>query len=161
MKCQLCGENEANVQVKQVVDGEMREITVCQDCAAKNGLNIESPIPMLTDFLFGLGEKGEQKPPEEDRACPECHMHYSDFRKASLLGCPACYDAFGGELTDLFETIQEDDHHTGKIPEGEKAAAEAPRLEAELARAVADQNFERAAELRDALKALTEVEHAG
>ena len=66
MKCQLCGENEANVQVKQVVDGQVREVTVCQACAAQNGLNIETSVPMLTDFLFGLGTTGGERTAEQD-----------------------------------------------------------------------------------------------
>ena len=154
MKCQFCHKNEANLQVKQVIDGEVCEVAVCQDCAAKGGLNVQTPIPMLTDFLFGVGMKPQPEPINQDKACPECHMRYSDFRNGSLLGCPACYDSFAAEIEPLIASFHEGDHHVGKVPEGERAAVERSAIGRQLEQAVAAQDFEKAAELRDRLKAL-------
>jgi len=151
MKCQICQQNEANLQVKQVISGDVREIAVCGECAAKSGVK-EASIPMLTDFLFGIGMKPQPQPVDEDKACVECHMRYSDFRKGSLLGCAACYESFESELRPLLESIHEGDRHTGKAPAGELAAAETAGLKDRLSRAVAEQDFEKAAELRDRLR---------
>jgi protein arginine kinase activator len=160
MKCQLCNQNEANLQVKQVINGDVREIAVCRECAAKSGLK-ESSVPMLTDFLFGIGMKPQAQPLDEDKACAECHMRYSDFRKGSLLGCPACYESFAAELEPLLDSIHEGDRHVGKAPAGEVSAAEIAGLKKRLSRAVTAQDFEQAAQLRDRLREIEGGQQAG
>ena len=160
MKCQICHNNEANLQVKQVINGEVREIAVCSECAAKSGVN-DSTVPMLTDFLFGIGMKPQPQPVDSDKACSECHMRYSDFRKGSLLGCPVCYDSFAAELEPLLNSIHEGERHVGKAPAGEIAVAEAARLKECLSRAVAEQDFEKAAELRDRLREIESGRRTG
>lgn len=153
MKCQLCHKNEANLQVKQVIDGNVREVAVCRECAAKSGLK-EASIPMLTDFLFGIGMKPQAQRVDEDKVCAECHMRYSDFQNGSLLGCPVCYESFALELEPLLSSMHEGKRHAGKAPAGERKAAEVQELRERLAGAVAAQDFETAAELRDRLKEL-------
>jgi len=157
MKCQLCHQNDANLQVKQVIDGEVREIAVCGECAAKSGLNPQASVPMLTDFLFGIGMQPQPQPVDEGKTCPECHLRFSDFRKGSLLGCTACYRYFADEIEPLLGSMHEGRRHVGKAPEGERWAAERAALKEQLACAVAAQDFEQAAELRDRLR---EVEAA-
>jgi len=75
------------------------------------------------------------------------------------LGCPDCYTYFGDELAPLLRAMHHGDRHVGKRPVG--AAAEERRVEtlAELRRqleeAVAAENYELAAKLRDDIRALS------
>jgi len=56
MKCQLCNKQEATVQVKQVYDGVIRELSVCRDCAVEHGLDLESAVPWLSGLMLGTSQ---------------------------------------------------------------------------------------------------------
>ena len=53
MLCQNCGENEANVKYTQIVNGEKKEMILCEDCARKMGIgNFKMNIPInFSNFL--------------------------------------------------------------------------------------------------------------
>ena len=155
MNCELCHKQPATVHFKQVADGVAKELFVCAECAAKNGFEVQSPTS-LTDFLFGIGfETGEKNPPKDrGKTCPVCKMSRRDFDKTSRLGCPACYDTFGDELMPLIADTHTGGQHRGKVPACARVSAEAAALQEALDKAVARQDFEEAAALRDKFKAL-------
>jgi protein arginine kinase activator len=155
VKCELCKTNTATVHFKQVSDGVARELFVCEACAARNGFEIQSPTS-LTDFLFGVGfEAAEPQPQgETGKACPVCGLTRRDFDKTSRLGCPACYDAFEAELRPILAEMQDGSRHCGKVPAFARVSAEAAALQEALDKAVARQDFEEAAVLRDRLRTL-------
>ena len=94
--------------------------------------------------------------------CPECGMSWDDFQRNGFLGCDACYDHFKDALPPLMQRLHSDAAET--IP-AEASAAEAEpvsakaHLESELQRAIAAENFEEAAQLRDAIRALEAAEN--
>lgn len=153
MKCEICQKSEASVHFKQVNNGEASEMFVCEDCATKNGFDPQSPIA-LTDFLFGVGMQADPITPENDRICPDCRMKRSDFRKSSRLGCPECYQAFADDLAPMLEAMHKGCKHVGKVPCSEEMFAEMRSLQKALDQAVAIEDFEEAAVLRDRLKGL-------
>jgi protein arginine kinase activator len=151
MKCEACNNHDASVQVKQVADGMVKEVYLCAECAEKSGL--KSPA-VMADFLFGVGSPTKGDEANARKSCPGCHMHGSDFQKSSRLGCAQCYETFAGELTPMIESMHRAQRHTGKAPAREAVRAEVDALQAKLQRAVDQQNFEAAAEIRDQIKAL-------
>jgi protein arginine kinase activator len=40
MKCQNCGEADSTIHFKEVVDGNLREIHLCEPCAAEKGFRL-------------------------------------------------------------------------------------------------------------------------
>ena len=155
MKCEICKEKTATVHFKQVCDGVAQEMYLCQACAAKKGFDVEAPVGGLTEFLFGLGApKHGGKPPSDDKACPACHMRRSDFQKTSRLGGPACYDTFAADLAPILEEMHRGGVHLGKVPAGATRDSRLSALKGALDRAVAAQNFEEAAQLRDRIREL-------
>lgn len=47
MKCQNCGENDANFKYTEIVNGVKKELNLCEDCARKMGvadINFNIPI---------------------------------------------------------------------------------------------------------------------
>ena len=156
MKCELCKTNDATVHFKQVADGVSRELFVCAECAAKNGFEIQSPTS-LTDFLFGMGVQADVKPPADDRACPVCGLKREEFEKRARLGCPSCYEAFEEDLKPYLEGTHKGTRHVGKVPASEKISTEMAALREALDKAVARQDFEEAAELRDKARALRDA----
>jgi protein arginine kinase activator len=92
-------------------------------------------------------------------ACAECGMTFAQFRRDGTLGCPACYESFGKHLSAMIERAQSGaTHHCGKRPHNAGTSldnqARMSTLMRELNSAVAAEQYERAAELRDTLAGL-------
>lgn len=149
MLCEMCHKKEATVHLTQVINNTVKKVHLCEECAAKSGVDIHSPIS-ITDLLLGLSASAE------DRACPQCHLRRSDFKKTGRLGCPRCYEAFEAELTPLIKSMHRGTRHVGKAPVRSTSrgdpAVELQELEEQLRQAIAAENYERAAQLRDRIK---------
>jgi protein arginine kinase activator len=158
MLCFLCKKNDATVPLKHVVDGEITDINACEPCAEKHGFNIQLPIPLLTDFLFGVHSEAAQPDPADDSSCPVCHMNRSDFHKASRLGCETCYETFSDDVKILMDNMHMGNRHIGKIPLSRKDEhIAAVRQEIETAEKADDTLW--AARLREHIRK-TEAQHA-
>lgn len=156
MQCESCGEYEANVHLTHVVNGVTREVHLCEGCAAKNGINISGAMS-LTDILVGLGAIQETEEGASGKACPFCHLSLGEFKRGSRMGCALCYEAFGTELGSMLSEMQNGTKHAGKAPGGKITPIKIVRtdnLERELADAVAREDFETAARIRDEIKSL-------
>lgn len=164
MNCELCNEREATVHLTQVIDGKVRKMHLCEQCASKSGINVDGPLS-ITDILLGMGVPkpaaeavadlgGDASGPE--RTCPRCHMRRTDFKKGGRFGCAECYAAFSDELPPLLRAMHRSDHHVGKAPAGQgermRALAELSTLQARLKKAVAAEAYEEAAQLRDQIE---------
>ncbi len=161
MLCDVCGEKEATVHLTQVMNEDVKKVHLCEDCAAASGLNANNPA-FLTDVLFGPGARREREEAEPDKTCPVCQMHLSDFRKTSRLGCQHCYVAFESELASLIAGVQKGNAHVGKAParmsRGARAEGSLPDLRKALEAAVAAEQYEEAARIRDRLRCRSESE---
>ena len=152
VKCSLCNVNKATVTLKHMVDGAVQDLRVCESCAAKHGFNAQLPLPLLTDFLFGVGSPVERAD-EDDRACPACHMHRGDFHKTSLLGCPVCYESFRSDIELLLENMHKGTRHFGKVP-ASAMGRYCDDLRREIERADRSDDGDRAESLRRRLREL-------
>ncbi len=166
MTCEICKAQEATVHLTQVMDGDVKKLHMCEECARKGGINIENPVS-ISDLLLGLGKDapGEEEPAPPDRVCPVCHLRQAEFRKTGRLGCPECYTAFAAELAPLLRQMHKRDHHVGRAPPdafGDPSPAEeAAAVQEALDRAVTEERFEEAARLRDRLLDLRKRMGAG
>ena len=168
MNCQQCSQRPASVHVKRILDGQVQELHLCEKCAAERGDVFQGAegftIPgLLAGLLAGLGGTvavpgaSPALPPElAALRCPRCGHSYLEFSRTGLLGCPECYDAFSGALGPLIRRIHGKSRHEGKFPARGagrlQKRREADDLRRQLASAVAEQAFERAAELRDRIR---------
>jgi len=159
MLCEFCEENEATLHFKQVYSGDVKEINVCAECAEERGFDVQSPLP-VTDFLFGMGSLANASKPAEEKTCGTCHMRPSDFKKSSRLGCPTCYETFGEQLEPMLKGMHKGLRHVGKVLAREKMDSDLASRRSELQRSIAEQDFERAAVLRDEIKVLSMREAA-
>ncbi len=162
MKCECCHEAEATIHLTQVIDGEVKKLNLCQACAQKNGIDLNSPIS-ITDVLLGLGQQEGGAPKslsEFDLSCSRCQMTRAEFKKRARLGCPDCYDAFMGELSAIMQAMHHSRQHVGKIParQGNEAriTAQIAALQKDIETAIAKEEYEVAASLRDKIRALKE-----
>jgi protein arginine kinase activator len=165
MKCECCHEAEATIHLTQVIDGEVKKLNLCQTCAQKNGIDLNSPIS-ITDVLLGLGAvqpgtgKTQSSMAEFDLSCSRCQLTRAEFKKRARLGCPECYNAFMGELSALTQAMHHSRQHVGKIParQGNEAriAAQIAALQKDIESAIAKEEYELAARLRDKIRLIRE-----
>lgn len=162
MSCDNCGANEAVVHLTQIVNNQMSTFHLCQKCAAEKGLDASSShsnFP-LTDFLAQMGDErtsGGVRAGKE--ACSFCGLTFDDFKGTGRLGCPHCYSTFEVQLRGLLRRIHGGTQHVGKVylPPDPAVADRQVRLAGlrrKLQRAVETEDFERAAQIRDEIRAL-------
>ena len=155
MKCQLCA-NVATVHLTDVMNQTPREMHFCESCAREQGVidgpTAEVQIPGLLGVLFG--PKSIREPTPEPVACPVCGIKFSQFRVEGRLGCPHDYANFADQLVPLLAKVHRKTEHRGKIPSRRHAPpeSEAADLRELLSKAVAAEDYETAARLRDRLK---------
>jgi len=87
-----------------------------------------------------------------------CGFTQADFKKTGRLGCSACYVTFGEGLNTLLKAMHKGTEHVGKLPQRVHRAVELNdrmrTLTENLQKAVAEENYETAASLRDQIKQL-------
>lgn len=173
MLCDICNKNPATVHLTEIVDDQMNELHLCEDCARQKSAQMEQNFG-LSDLLAGLAEydkpaKDKEKEPEASVVlkCPNCQLTYADFKKIGRLGCSECYTAFRKYLIPLVKRIHGSNIHFGKSPvkmaPAEKSARKKPDLQelrAKLAKAIDMEEFEEAARIRDQIKDLERKSNA-
>lgn len=164
MLCDLCGKNQATVHLTEIVDNQMAELHLCEECARQKSVQMEQQFG-LADLLAGLAEF--EKPQEEKEIiklkCPNCNLAYADFKKIGRLGCSECYNTFKRYLNPLLKRIHGSTRHVGKAPlklagKTERKKTDVQELRERLAKAVEQEEFEEAARLRDQIKELDKQE---
>ena len=175
MKCDRC-DKEATVHEVTVRAGQRVERHLCEHCAREQGIAVQThtPITQLLSQVIAAQAAGlapEQTTAGAPTACPSCGITHAQFRQTGLLGCPDCYRAFENQLGPLLERAHEGGtHHVGKVPKRlasrgapgsalpvvllggeEEKRQRMTTLQRQLAEAVAAEQYERAAQLRDEL----------
>lgn len=156
-KCDNC-DNPATIHLTEIVDGQKTEKHLCEKCAMSEGITITANIP-ISKLLENFVLQAPDDLPVPELKCDVCGLSYAEFRQKAVLGCPNDYDAFASALVPLIERTQEGaQQHIGKVPlragSDQKKQNALLRLRAELKGAVRDEDYERAAELRDQIKKL-------
>lgn len=158
MNCQRC-KTEASVHLTETVNGRVREIHLCGNCARKSGLPVpeDPPTLPLDSVVQGLivAHVGELVGDLARRVCPLCGLRFMEFRITGRLGCPNDYVAFEPGLLPLLKRSQEGvTRHVGKTPRRPSGpeATDSLRLRAQLRAAIAREDYEEAARFRDQLR---------
>ncbi len=170
MLCQSCGKKEATFHYTSNENGKVTELHLCHDCAAEKGFLDESfknlnPFAFLenNENMFGEllgGMLGSQSTGslKEAAVCPFCGMRLSEFMHGGKAGCAKCYTTFKDAIAPTVKKLHGNTAHTGKFPKGcaEQHSRKVRKAELEelLKRAIETQEYEKAAEYRDALRAL-------
>lgn len=163
MLCDICNKNQATVHLTEIVDEQMNELHLCEECARQKSSQMESQFG-LSELLAGMAEF--EKPTKEKELefatlkCPNCGLTYSDFKKIGRLGCGGCYTAFKKYLGPLLKKIHGSSVHFGKSPfkagRGVRKKIDLLELRDKLQKAVEAEEFEEAANIRDQIKNLEE-----
>lgn len=160
MLCCICKEKPATVHYTQITGDKTQQLDLCESCAKSKGATDPAGFA-FADLLLGLGasQEIEQAAGGADVKCPQCGFSHADFKKSGRLGCPECYRTFAEGLGGLLKTMHKGTRHVGKVPavlrQSREASDRLKLLQKKLAKAIADENFEQAALLRDELKQLS------
>ena len=160
MLCSICGQTEASIHVEGVLDNKAIKLHLCEKCAQEKGmeLDIAKPKFSLVDLLANLSDweiPGHKN--LETVRCPSCGLSYSQFREVGRLGCAQCYATFSAQLEPLLKRIHGNSRHLGAksgppAVSREEVTPDATTIRKQLDEAIAAEEFEEAARLRDSLK---------
>lgn len=173
MLCEKCKKRTATVFYNENLNGKVRSYSLCGECAAK--LHEKGDIGDITSMLgsfadpfcdlhdnlfggfFGMGSGASLS----SKKCPECSSTFSRIRQSGRVGCPTCYSVFAEELAPTLHTVHGATKHAGTVParhRAKRAKAEKLKiLKRQMQEAIAKENFEAAATLRDEIKHLEET----
>jgi protein arginine kinase activator len=165
MVCEKCGKNQANTIIRESVNGKVREVHLCAECAAKLGYDslmktlhpfagVSVGLPEILGSLFAQSAQDEDD--TGGKRCSFCGRSFDEIAQTAMTGCAHCYSEFYGELMPSIQRMHGRTHHVGKIPASAgrdiKLKNELTGLRRELDDAVAAQEYEKAAVIRDRIK---------
>jgi protein arginine kinase activator len=161
MLCEDCHQREVMVKITQVIGSDKKTINLCKDCAEKQGLN--HPLFDISK-VFGkiivaiLSEYIKSKTsvtitPSDGKTCSKCGLAWTDFKKTGRLGCPQCYEEYEKNLKTILRRIHGNNFHIGKsVNTAERQKETLPKLKKQLEQAIAEEEYENAAQLRDRIR---------
>ncbi|WP_152658528.1 UvrB/UvrC motif-containing protein [Oceanobacillus sp. CFH 90083] len=172
MECQECHERKATLHFKHIINGQETKVSLCEVCAKKKGyLTYPEEGYSLNDLLSGLFQKDglnlnsagaanskQPKQPQELK-CSSCGRTFSEFKTAGKFGCADCYASFGSKVEPIIRRVHAGNtRHTGRIPKRAGKYIQQKQLissyKGELKQLIEDEEFEKAAVLRDKIREL-------
>lgn len=174
MECQECHERKATLHFKHILNGQETKISLCEVCAKKKGyLSYPEEGYSLNDLLSGLFQKdglnlssaGTTKSSQsQEMKCSSCGRTFSEFKKAGKFGCADCYAFFGSKVEPILRRVHAGNtKHTGRIPKRAGKYIQQKQLisshKEELKQLIEEEEFEKAAILRDKIRVLEKENH--
>ena len=179
MKCENCGKNDANVKYTQIINGEKKQMFLCEECSNKLGINdIQFNMPIdfasfLTDFFDDMNDINVM-PVLGDNLnqlkCTKCGLTWDDFLHTGKFGCSNCYTDFEMRIDPILRSLQGATNHIGRLGKvitsnkvtpniddkiqenNNEDTTKIESLKEQLKQAIKDERYEDAAKLRDEIK---------
>ncbi|TWI53593.1 UvrB/UvrC motif-containing protein [Halalkalibacter nanhaiisediminis] len=167
MICQECNQRQASLHFTKIINGEKTEFHICEQCAKEKGEQFPGTNSFsIHQLLSGLLHFEQPMKAEQDAAkalkelvCDKCEMTYEQFTRVGRFGCAHCYKSFESKLDPILKRVHSGNHtHAGKLPEriggGIQLQRQIDTLKQQLKAYVEEEEFEKAAELRDQIRLL-------
>ena len=172
MKCSVCKNDNAIIHIREYTDSGIRKINLCLECALKRGFNasLENIDNMLSKIIRNIfnepdktrnGRKSARNIQKEDiisLVCPSCGTTVQDFTNTLELGCPVCYSVFDRIIDLILFNHNNSLNYLGKLPDEIKIVNiqkdRLRKLKKELIEHVNNENFNKAALVRDEISKL-------
>lgn len=150
LQCSVC-DAVATVHLTQITQGKVHKVHYCEACANKGGAGDAA--------VFQLADAVSAAITAPTLVCPTCHFSDADFRRSGRLGCPDCWPVFLEALDGLLMKVQHQVQHIGRAPSGALALGQIRHrlqlAQTEIAKAIAAEDYEVAARLRDEIAQLS------
>lgn len=162
MLCEECGKNPATVSITVTTGNGTKTRRLCPECMKKMEFSlVKGDIQsFLSSVLSVLGN--EKKSEQPSIVCSSCGLSFAEYEHTGRLGCAQCYRDFAQQLKPSLQKIHGRTQHAGRRPKAfvpdpqDELNQRMSELRRQMDEAVAAENFEEAARLRDELRALTE-----
>lgn len=170
MKCQECQERPATLHFKKVVNGEKTAVQLCEKCAQEkseffmidggSGFSINDLLAGLLNFDKAFDQAKLQSSPANYIAqCDVCKMTFQQFMNTGKFGCANCYTAFNDYMVPILKRLHSGNiRHGGKVPQriggSIHVKKQIQQLKEELRSLIVEEEFEKAAEIRDQIRSL-------
>jgi protein arginine kinase activator len=145
MLCDKCKKRDAKIYYTEIINGEMKEQHLCEECAAECTRFHMNSTFMKKDVSVGdilssiLGNyrstsnskandnkkedpnaetEGKEKNKDDVIRCENCGMTYEQFLQQGMFGCSKCYESFRKILSRSLKSLHGADTHVGKKPKG-------------------------------------------
>ena len=165
MKCQQC-DRPATFHITELTGGKPHELHLCEE-HARQYLTQSSSEPSENESMAAalahqmvqqmqVGQTAEELARLDQQSCAVCGITFYEFRSQGRLGCPHDYISFQQQLEPLILNIHGETEHVGKVPRSgpdrSRERTQLIRMRREMKDAVAEENYERASELRDRIR---------
>lgn len=165
MFCERCRQRPAVVHFTEIVNDQKKQMSLCEPCLREVHAESFGSVPQLNlhHFLAGLlnndaASINVMETNQQSRECQKCGLSEAQFAQLGFLGCGDCYTHFEDRMVPLVKRIHGHKEHIGKIPQRSGSKARLVKkingLRDSLRDAVAKEEFEKAAELRDVIRDL-------
>ncbi|MGM0568123.1 MAG: UvrB/UvrC motif-containing protein [Elusimicrobiota bacterium] len=159
MICDKCKKKEATVFINKIENGQQIKLNLCGECAAESSLSPGAMFPSfqnnffdsISDMLAGFSDEYKEDSGKEI-SCEKCGNTFRDFQVKGRMGCENCYVVFEDKLLPFLKRLQGSIQHAGKSPPMQSKKDELRKLKKDLSEAVAKEEYERAAVIRDKIK---------
>ena len=163
MLCQKCEKKEAKVHLTKIINGEKTEVFLCEVCAEEVGhIGFKNEPFSFQNLLSGMLNPEISSSISQNKSikCDTCGLSYKEFSEQGLFGCADCYEKFKKKLIPLVKRIHGSSEHQGKVPKRKggdlRIKKKIEQLRQEMQQVVEEENFEKAADLRDEIHELEE-----
>lgn len=164
MKCQVCNERDAAIIVAMNNGKEENSMYVCHRCIQNMGIDLHKTI--LDQIVNQLSQISKQ----ENIVCENCGMTLREFSETGRYGCAKCNEFFESKREDSKKEMelqnkkatQQDIENRKRIEQYFSSNSDSKTskfhsilsIKKLLDTAIADENYEEAAKLRDQLRKL-------
>ena len=175
MLCERCNKKKVAVLFRENLNGRIRSLQLCHDCADSlgNTEELETVGLEVAGFLSPFGQADEMNLPlsvyyphaqsphpsaDSSDKCRGCGITWEEIVKAGKVGCSACYTIFADALSEAVHSAHGTVEHRGRCTAGHRTRAQKMErlatLKKRLKEAVAAEKYENAVELRDQIRSL-------
>ena len=165
MLCQKCNMKNATSHIHYVLNGVVRDMYLCSDCAKEyhSTQNFDGDVFKMLSSLLNENISNVKTSVK----CDCCGVDFNEIRHTGKVGCANCYKVFESQLAPTIVRIHGKTVHIGKKPQTSESTFKSPKeepsvdpkkqrikeLKEQMAEAIKNEEFEKAAELRDLIKA--------
>ncbi len=152
-----CGVSEGVIEIRHTAGGKHHVVHLCDVCARERGIHPEPRREANVNELYStlLSGRSVDRRTREAEECARCGTTSIEVRRSRQVGCPECYSAFAVSVARLIGCSGKLTQHQGRLPRSLQTfrtlIVDRENLKNELRSAVADEDFETAARIRDRL----------
>lgn len=157
MVCMGCGTGDGVIEIRHSSGKHSHVVYLCEACARERGIHtVPRREPDLNVLYASLltGGNTDRHSAEVDE-CTGCGTTAAEVRRSLQVGCPRCYSTFASNISTLIGKPGADPQHQGRLPRSLQTFrtlfVDREKLKSELRAAVAEEDFENAARIRDRL----------